>query len=253
MSTVSVLIVDDEEDARELIKVHLKRHLDLSLVGEARNGKEAVSLIEAKNPQIVLLDIQMPEMSGIEVLQQIDHPPVLIFVTAYDEFAVKAFELNALDYLLKPFTKDRFDQTIEKAKSQLQSQQPSQYQDLIDNVINSLDKKATHLQRLVHRTGTKQEYIRLEDVVLITASDQYAEVYTANRKYVLRISLDYLEETLDPTRFFRAHRSHIIQINYVLSIEQYEPRNYLIHLDGGYKAKLSRDKKDVLNEKLLSQ
>lgn len=247
--TKKVLIVDDEEDARELIKVHLERHPQFSLVGEAQNGQEALMAIRDQQPDIVLLDIQMPEMSGIELVEQLaeSHPPKIIFITAYDQFAVKAFELNAVDYLLKPFSKDRFDQTLKKVD--LASENPD-----LRSLITALSQtslKKDHLVRFAYREGSATLFIPASDVIMIVSADQYVEVHTLDRKYLIRLSMDYLEQVLDPATFFRAHRSYFVDLNSVESIEQYEPRNFLIHLKGGLQAKLSRDRRDTFNQKLL--
>lgn len=247
--TKRVLIVDDEEDARELLKVHLGRHTQFSLIGEARNGQEALMAIREQQPDIVLLDIQMPEMSGIELVEQLaeSHSPKVIFITAYDQFAVKAFELNAVDYLLKPFSKDRFDQTLRKVAF-------SPVNPDIGSFIAALSQtslKKDHLVRFAYREGPSTLFIPVSDVITIVSADQYVEVHTISRKYLIRLAMDYLEQVLDPTTFYRTHRSYIVHLNSVESIEQYEPRNFLVHLKGGLQAKLSRDKRDTFNQKLL--
>ena len=249
----TVLIVDDEEDARELLKVHLKRHPDLQLVGEASNGAEALELIEKNQPEIVLLDIQMPEMNGIDVVERTEASPVFVFVTAYDQFAVKAFELNALDYLLKPVSNSRFDQTIQRIKSNLPSSGGKEYKDLVTHVAATLSGRKGHLQRFTYRSGLKTSYISTDEVVMISSADQYVEIHTIGKKYLLRLSMDYLEHVLDPAVFFRTHRSFIIKMDQVLSVEQYEPRNFIIHLKDSLTAKLTRDKKDELNRLLTGR
>ena len=245
----TVLIVDDEEDARELLKIHLNRHPNLQLVGEAKNGKEALKYISDLKPAIVLLDIQMPEISGIEVVERMQEKPIIIFITAYDAFAVKAFELNAVDYLLKPINNERFDQTIRKALT-IRPEQPS-YQDLIASISDVVGNRSKYLHRFAYRDGLKTVYIQAKHVIMIESDDQYVNLYTKSQPYLLRLSMDYLESVLDPTLFFRSHRSYLINIERLISVEQYEPRNYLIHLEGDLQAKLSRDKKEILNSLLL--
>lgn len=253
MKKHTVLIVDDEEDARELLKVHLKRHPDLQLVGEASNGAEALTLIEKNQPEIVLLDIQMPEMNGVDVVERTEASPIFVFVTAYDRFAVKAFELNALDYLLKPVSNSRFDQTIQRIKSNLQSSEGKEYKDLVTHVAATLSGRKGYLQRFTYRSGLKTAYISTDEVAMISSADQYVEIHTTAKKYLLRLSMDYLEQVLDPAVFFRTHRSFIIKIDEVVSVEQYEPRNFIIHLKGKLSAKLTRDKKDDLNRLLTGR
>lgn len=249
--TKTVLIVDDEEDARELMKIHLARHEQYALVGEAQNGQEALSAIEKLQPDIVLLDIQMPEMNGIELVEQLSFSTStqIIFITAYDQFAVKAFELNAVDYLLKPFSRSRFDQTMEKAAALNEKQD---LQSLIATLSLATNKKE-YIVRFAYREGLSTLFIPVSEVPAVVSADQYIEVYTAGRKYLIRLSMDYLEKVLDPSIFFRTHRSYFVNLQFVESIEQYEPRNYLIHLKGGIKAKLSRDKREAFNKKLLGE
>ena len=249
----TVLIVDDEEDARELLKVHLKRHPDLQLVGEASNGPKALELIEKSQPGIVLLDIQMPGMNGIEVVERTEASPIFVFVTAYDQFAVKAFELNALDYLLKPISNSRFDQTIQRIKSHFQSSEEKEYKDLVTHVAATLSERKGYLQRFTYRSGLKTAYISTGEVTMISSADQYVEIHTTGKKYLLRLSMDYLEQVLDPSIFFRTHRSFIIKLDQVVSVEQYEPRNFIIHLKSNLTAKLTRDKKDDLNRLLTGR
>lgn len=245
----TVLIVDDEEDARELLKIHLNRHPNLSVVGEAKNGKDALESIGSLRPDIVLLDIQMPELSGIEVVERLTEKPIIIFVTAYDAFAVKAFDLNAVDYLLKPINSERFDRTIEKAL-QVQHSQPF-YQDLISSISDVVGNRSQYLHRFAYRDGLKTIYIQTKHVIMIESDDQYVNVFTSDNSYLLRLSMDYLESVLDPNIFFRSHRSYLVNIEQLTSVEQYEPRNFLIHLEGELQAKLSRERKEVLNTILL--
>ncbi len=245
----TVLIADDEEDARELLKVHLKHHDHLSLVAEAQNGQEALEAIQKWQPDIVLLDIQMPELSGIELVEQLKEttPPQIIFITAYDQFAVKAFELNAVDYLLKPFSKDRFDQTLNKVAATAEKQD---LQMLVATLSHTPAKKE-YLARFAYRDGLSTIFIPVNEVYMVISADQYVEVFTTEKKYLIRLAMDYLEQVLDPGIFFRTHRSYFVNINFVTSIEQYEPRNFLVHLRGDLQAKLSREKRDTFNQKLL--
>lgn len=243
-----VLIVDDEEDARELLKVHLRRHHQLTCIGEAKNGEEAIPLIDSLAPDIVLLDIQMPEMNGIEVVERLnDMQPYIIFITAYDQFAVKAFELNAVDYLLKPFSKERFDTTIEKV---LTASHERDYQDMIATLSQTWPQK-TFLKRFSYRSGLKTSYIPVEDVIMIESADQYIQVHAISGKYLIRLAMDYLQNILDPAMFYRTHRSFFVNLNFVESVEQYETRNFLIHLHSSRQAKLSREKKESFNKFLI--
>ncbi len=247
-----LLIVDDEEDARELMKIHLNRHPTLVLVGEATNGVEAVRMIELEKPDIVLLDIQMPELNGLEVVSKVGHHPLFIFITAYDEFAIKAFELNAVDYLLKPFSARRFDDAIQRAIERIAKGKVGQdlYRLLLQEIKEQEAKTTKYVERIAYKAGLQTHYIDTENIVVIEAADQYVNVYTQRKKYLLRQSMDYLEEILDPNLFFRTHRSYIVRLKEVASIEQFGPRNTWIHLKNGQKIKLSQVRKQLFRTKL---
>ncbi len=248
---VRVLIADDEEDARELMKVHIGRHPNLSLVGVATDGAEAVRHIQLSQPDLVFLDIQMPELSGLEVVTELETVPEIIFVTAYDEFAVRAFELNALDYLLKPFTERRFDEAIDRFTKRIADSRYKldAYLSLLGE-LGSSNLRNQPLQRISYRSGSKTMFLSVEDILLVTAADQYVEIHTASGKYLVRQSMDYLESRLDQDLFFRTHRSAIIRLSQVQSMEQYEPKNALVHLKNGMSVRLSQGRKQLFQAKL---
>ncbi len=253
MSKLKVVVIDDEEDARELVKIQLKADNDIEIVGEADDGLRAITLLDQVQPDIAFLDIQMPELSGIDVATKASHQPYYIFITAYDEFAVRAFELNAIDYLLKPFTKQRFISALERAKQTIKKDQlhPHHVVGLLEDIYDPKNNPQQYIRRLTNKTGTMTEYIDTSAIVAINADNQYVNVITENKEYLLRHSLDYLAEVLDPSLFFRTHRSHIVRLDRILSIEQYEPRNMLIHLTNGMKVKLSQSRKELLNKKMM--
>lgn len=247
-----VAIVDDEEDARELLKIHLQKHANLQLIGEASNGVEALKLIQDQQPDIVLLDIQMPEMNGLELVQHLADMPHFIFVTAYDEFALKAFELNAVDYLLKPISTARFNAAIQKVRMRLQTGNfdKNLYQLLLKEIDNNKATASNYIKRIAYKTGLKTQYINTDSIILIEAADQYVNLFTKDQKFLIRQSMDYLEEMLDPNIFFRTHRSYIIRLEEVGSLEQLGPKNILIFLKNGQKAKLSRIRKQLFLNRL---
>ncbi|MEM1134855.1 MAG: LytTR family DNA-binding domain-containing protein [Bacteroidota bacterium] len=247
-----VAIVDDEEDARELIKIHLSRQSEMQVIGEAKNGAEAIELIKEKKPDIVLLDIQMPEFNGLEVVSALSGTPHFIFITAYDQFAVKAFELNAVDYLLKPFTDIRFDESLRRAKEIILQGRTEKdvYVMLLEEIKNHQTVSNQFIKRLAYKAGAKTSYINIDDIVMIEAADQYVDVHTKAKKYLLRQSMDYLEEMLDPQIFFRTHRSFIVRLSEVDSVEQYQARNLLVHLKNGKTVKLSSIRKQLFQNRL---
>ncbi|MEM8893807.1 MAG: LytTR family DNA-binding domain-containing protein [Bacteroidota bacterium] len=252
MSALTVAVIDDEEDARELVKIQLEGFSNLNLVGEASDGLAAVSLIDQAKPDIVFLDIQMPELDGIQVVSKATHQPYYVFITAYDEFAVRAFDLNAVDYLLKPFTKQRFQTACDRAQASINKDrfQNQSVIGLLEDIYSLKNTPRAYIQKLSHKSGATTEYINVADIQVINADNQYVNVITKQKQYLLRHSLDYLEEVLDPAIFFRTHRSHLVRLDQIVSTEQYEPRTLLVHLKNGSEIKLSQARKDLLNEKL---
>ena len=250
MIQLKILIIDDEENARELLKIHLSKLTRIEVIGEAKDGKEAVAMITKYKPDLIFLDIEMPELSGLEVLNRLEEIPFVIFVTAFDEYAIQAFEVHAVDYLLKPFTEVRLFKAIHRAEKRIAGDVVDRnlYADLLDSLLNKTEVK--YLNRLSVKSNHKTYFIDTATILLIEAADQYVSIQTASDKYLARFSMDYLEKALDPRRFIRSHRSYIVAINHVLSIEKYEPKNLLVHLQGGFKAKLSQSRKTVFEGKL---
>ena len=247
-----VVLVDDEEDARELVKFHLNRHSTLKLVGEANNGLDAIQLIESTKPDIVLLDIQMPELNGLDVVKKLLHNPLFIFITAYDEYAIKAFELNAVDYLLKPFSAIRFDASIKRSLDRLAQGlvEKDHYRLLLNEINQNSTQDSNYVNRIAYKSDNKTFYINTSDIILIEAADQYVNIHTHQKKYLIRQSMDYLEEILDPGTFFRTHRSYIINIEEVTSTEQFGSRVTWVYLRNGMKVKLSQVRKQLFLNKL---
>ncbi len=248
MKKITLLIIDDEEDARELIKHHLSDVNDVEILGEAKDGKMAISMIEHYKPDLILLDIEMPELNGLEVIKKISHVPQIIFITAFNDYAVNAFEIHAVDYLLKPFTANRLKEAIERVHSRMISSAFDK--ELYLNLLSSFSSGSQYLNRVSVRSNNKTHFIDVQNIVLIEASDQYVTLQTASQKFVLRQSMDYFEKALNPKKFIRTHRSYIVSIENVLSIEQYEPKTLIIHLKGDFKAKLSQSRKVLFEGKL---
>ena len=251
MRKFKVVVIDDERDARELLKIYLKEHPQLEVIGEAKNGSEAIAVIKELSPAIIFLDIDMPDKSGIEVLGALEVCPHTIFVTAYDEYAINAFELNAVDYLLKPINPTRLSQAIKKAELQLSTEQDqsSLYESLLQEIAA---RQSSHqfLQKLTYREHTKTSFIDVKKIVAIESADQYVWVRTSEEKFLIRQSMDYLETRLDPDQFFRSHRTAIINLDEVKTLEQYEPRNLLVHLSYGITVKLSQSRKALFQSKM---
>ncbi|MEM1408083.1 MAG: LytTR family DNA-binding domain-containing protein [Bacteroidota bacterium] len=250
MKSLKTIIIDDEEDARALLKHHLLKLDRVEIIGEAQDGAEAISVIAEHQPDLVLLDIEMPEFNGIEVLQRLDTLPYIIFVTAFNEYAIQAFEMHAVDYLLKPFTEERLFKAIHKAEKRIVADvlDKSLYLDLLRGITNPGSSK--YLQRLSVKINHKTHFIEVSDIVMIEAADQYVSIQTTSDQHLARMSMDSLEKALDPTVFIRTHRSYIVTLSAIQSLEQYEPGNLLIHLKGGFKAKLSQSRKVFVENRL---
>ncbi|HEX2845100.1 MAG TPA: LytTR family DNA-binding domain-containing protein [Chitinophagaceae bacterium] len=201
MSRLKILIVDDERLAREEIKQHLLGCRDFDIVGEAENADEAEKLIIQLQPDLLFLDIQMPERSGLELLESLEYVPEIIFTTAYDQYAVKAFELNALDYLVKPIRRERFSQAIEKMRTKFA-------------VKSGLAAEHTFFIR----EGERYYFVKVKDIYLIESAGNYARLYVDGKKLYLKRSLNHLEKTLDQQSFFRISRTEIINTNYIKHI-----------------------------------
>ena len=225
------IIVDDEELARLLLKESLKDMPQIELIGEAENGFDALKLIQDKKPDLIFLDVQMPKLNGFEMLELIDEKPEIIFITAYDSFAIKAFEQNAVDYLLKPFTNKRLEQAIVKAEERLKSGEESHKP---SNLHQTLDENSEQfLDRIVVKTGAKIRIIPTNTIQYLKAEDDYVEIHLTGEKHLKQQTMKYYEEHLNPREFVRIHRSFLVRIGFVDSIELYEKDSYIVKLKDG--------------------
>jgi two-component system LytT family response regulator len=235
-----VLIADDEAPARRLLRSCLARHDDVEIIGEAENGLEAVDAIRSLEPQLVLLDVQMPGLTGFEVIEAIgaDAMPAVIFATAYDEFALQAFDVHAVDYLLKPFSRERFDVAFDRAQARLKHGQGDAGK--LATLLASLPQTASHLERIVVRHGDRLFFVTTNDVVHLTAEGNYVRLHTAEGSHLVRGTLANLEMRLDPKRFARIHRSGIVNIEAIKEVQSHFHGDYLIVLRSGETLRLSR-------------
>jgi len=248
---IKTLIIDDEEPARNLIKTFLQVDNQFEIIGEASDGLSAVKEINNLKPDLVFLDIQMPKLTGFEVLELIENHPVIIFSTAFDNFAVKAFELNAIDYLLKPYSRERFLSAIQKVKDKFSKdinnndeiQKIKKLNDYTKNEIQTID-------RLTIKKNTKIQIITCDEIVYFEADDDFILFYTEKEKFIKDITMKYLEEHLDSNTFIRIHRSFIVNINYIDKIEQFEKESYYVLLKNNSKIKASKSGYKILKEKL---
>lgn len=225
---MKAIIVDDERLARKELTSLLEHHPEIEIIDEAANADEAIEKIDKQSPDVIFLDIQMPGKTGFELLENLERVPQVIFTTAYDEFALKAFDFNALDYLLKPVQADRLSESINKIKSKISTKK------------NGKDKKLSSDDQVFVKDGDKCWFVKLEDVRLFESDGNYIKVYFDKFKPMIHKSLNALDERLDDRSFFRASRKHIINLGWVESIDTWFNGGLLVQLKGGEKIEVSR-------------
>ena len=237
MSKLKIAIVDDEPLAREIIKGYLSTENEIEIVGECENGFDCIKLL-ANNPvDLIFLDIQMPKIDGFELLEVLEQKPEIIFCTAFDNFAIKAFEKNAIDYLLKPFSKERFNEALAKAKTRILGNNPIDYKTKITETIANENKP---LERIILRNGSKILLIPVDDIYYIEADDDYVLLHTKSGRLIKDQTMKYFENNL-PKNFIRVHRGFIANITYIKSIEAYSKDSYMAMMENGEKIKISPD------------
>lgn len=230
---MKALIIDDERLARKEILRLLEKHPEVEVVGEAANSEEALALIDEKEPELLFLDIQMPGKSGLDLLTDLDHAPEVIFVTAYDEYAIKAFDVNALDYLLKPVEEDRLAEAIQKVKDKISLREAQQTENISKEALSSSDQ-------IFIKDGEKCWFVQLTDVRLFESEGNYVRVYFNNFKPLILRSLNQLEERLNERQFFRTSRKHIVNLSWIDSIEPWFNGGLRCTLKDGKEIEVSR-------------
>lgn len=230
--TTRVLIADDEAPARRLVRSYLGGREGVEVVAEAENGLEVVDAVRSLEPDLVILDIHMPGMTGFEAIDAIgaEHMPAVIFATAYDEFALRAFDVNAVDYLLKPYSRERFERAFDRALAQRTSLEP---------LLASLPR-APHLERIVVRKGERLFFVAARDILHLSAEGNYVRVHTADGAHLVRGTLADLEARLDPAHFARIHRSGLVNIDAIQEVRTHVHGDYLVVLKNGELVRLSR-------------
>ncbi len=246
--TAKVIIIDDEEPARVLIRSFLESNPDVEICGEAANGFDGLKLIQSLKPDLVFLDIQMPKISGFEMLELLDEYPQIIFSTAFDEYAIRAFEYNAVDYLLKPYSKERFSQAVDKAVDRIRQKESAAPG--LSKIASGVLPDGQFLDRIVVRTGQKIKVIPIDQVEFIEAEDDYATIYTPEGRYMKQMTMGYFEEHLDPAEFLRVHRSHIVRISRIVQLEPYDKDTKVLVMQSGKKIHASKAGMKRLRETL---
>ena len=247
--SVRVLIVDDEPLARERIRMLLHDEPGFEIASESSNGTEALAAIERLAPDLVFLDIQMPELNGFEVLERLDPAqlPVVIFVTAYDQYALKAFEVCALDYLLKPFDRERFSRALARARVDLDRRKAGAVNEQVLKLLSELQQGRKHLDRLVIRHGGRVLFLRADEIDWIEAAGNYVRLHAGKEEYLYRESMTKLEARLNPSLFARVHRSTIVNLERIKELQPWFRGDYMIVLRDNQKLTLSRTYRSRLN------
>lgn len=232
MNEIRVMIVDDEAPARAVLAEFLADYPQFTIVAECANGYEAVKAYAERKPELLFLDIQMPKLDGFEVLELLDSKPKVVFVTAYDEYAVRAFQVHAIDYLLKPYSAARFAEVVAHAEQMVRrdEQQP----------MTALAGTRKPLQRIAFKDGGTIEVVPIQRIDYIEAQDDYVHVYAKGQKYIKQQTLTEIEQLLDPTRFLRIHRSYIINLESLQKVEPYAKDSRVVILRDGTRVPVSR-------------
>ncbi len=238
--SVKVLIIDDEPLARDLVRNYLSNHSEIEILGECVDGYEALKSIQHWNPDLVFLDIQMPKLDGFELLEVLPEKPEIIFTTAYDQFAIKAFEMNAVDYLLKPFAKERFDAAVNKAVQRISQGQANQVSP-VEKLKEHLESATQMVERVVTRLGSKVTVIPVDRIWYIEAQDDYVMIYSELGNHLKEKTMKFFEQHLPSNNFIRIHRSSIINISQIAAVDQYTKDTHLVTLKCGAKLRASEE------------
>lgn len=230
---VRTMIIEDESLARDLLKNYLREYRQIDIIGEESDGFQAVKSINKNKPDLIFLDIKIPKLSGFEIWELLEYKPLVIFTTAYDEYAVKAFEMNAVDYLLKPYSRERFHQAIEKVCEK----------EVSEKKVKTLERAGLSdpiLKRLVVKSGKEIVIIPLEDLVFIEASDDHVMIHTKDKRYLKQNTLKYYESHLSSSEFIRVHRSYLVHVSCMARLEQYDKESYRMTMSNNAKIPVSK-------------
>jgi two-component system, LytTR family, response regulator len=248
MKKLRTLIIDDEAPARELMKFYLKDHEAIEIIGECSDGFSGLKTISEVKPDLVFLDIQMPRLTGFELIEVMTEKPEVIFTTAYDQFAIKAFEMNAVDYLLKPFPKERLMTAIAKVIKKRGEEKEEMEDD--SRILEKMPEPASPINRVVVRKGNAINLIPIDQVKYFEAEDDYVMVHYASGKALKQQTMKFYEDNLPPKDFVRIHRSVIVRVQEINRIEPYGKDNHVAILKSGDKLPVSRAGYKLLKDEL---
>jgi two-component system, LytTR family, response regulator len=251
---IATAIVDDEPLARRKIRRLLARDNQVEVISECGNGKDAIAAIRELSPDLLFLDVQMPEIDGFDVLESIEPAamPLVIFVTAYDQYALRAFEVSAVDYLVKPFDRSRFEKALQRAKSRLATERRSDLSRQTLDLLEELKARSSHIERLVIKSGGRAFFLKTEEIDWIEAEGKYVRVHVGKESYLLREAIGSMEAQLDARKFPRIHRSTIVNIDQVRELQPWFHNEYRVILKDGTELMLSRSCRKRLGELLRS-
>ena len=249
---VRVLVADDEPLARDRLKTLIAREDWLDLVAECRDGAETIASIARLQPDLVFLDVQMPGATGFEVIDAIgpSKMPLVVFVTAFDQYALRAFEVHALDYLLKPFDRERFEQALTRARQQLDRRGNGDLERRLLELVQDLKPAAHRLERFVIKSGGRVFFVRADEIDWIEAAGNYVKLHVGEETHLFRETMNALEAQLDADTFFRIHRSHIVNIERIKELQPWFNGEYVVFLRSGTRLTLSRGYREKLQERI---
>ena len=239
---IRTMIVDDEELGRERVRMMLAEHPDIEVVAECSDGAEAVRTIERERPDLVFLDVQMPGMNGFEVLETLEGEPLpaVVFVTAHDDYALRAFDIHALDFLLKPFDNGRFEKTLERARVQVSQTRGTAVDSRILSLLEDLKSDRKYPERLIVKSGGRVFFLRTEEIDWVEAAGNYVRLHARNESHLLRESMKNMEAKLDPRLFVRIHRSAIVNVDRIKELEPWFHGEYIVIMRDGTRLTSSR-------------
>jgi two-component system LytT family response regulator len=252
MKKIRTLVVDDEPLARERLTGLLSAEPDIEIVGQCRDGEEAARAIVAQTPDLAFLDVQMPAMSGFDVIEAVgsERMPLVIFVTAYDQHALKAFQVRALDYLLKPFDRERFQESLQRARTQIQRDETGDLGRRLLALVKDLRRDQPKTDRIVVKSGGRLFFLRTDEIDWIEAAGNYVRLHVGNSSHLLRETMNAIEGRLDAEKFFRIHRSRIVNMERIQEMQPWLNGEYAVVLQNGTRLTLSRGYREKLQERL---
>ena len=252
MKKIKVLVADDEPLARERLTALLAQEPDMEVVGEARDGEETITAIHDDSPDLVFLDVQMPQMNGFDVIEAVgtDKMPLVIFVTAYDQHALKAFQVRALDYLLKPFDRERFKDALSRARKQLEREESGDLGNRLLALVKDLRRDQPKSDRLVVKSGGRLFFLRTDEIDWVEAAGNYVRLHVGPASHLLRETMNAIEGRLDPEKFFRIHRSRIVNMERIQELQPWLNGEYAVLLRTGTRLTLSRGYREKLQDRL---